>query len=159
MDRFRLGAALLALLAGLGLWLSFSMERKLMPIADMLEASSQRVLAGQEAEGTALAEEAHRRWQACRNGIAAFSEHEPMEEIEGLFARLESYQGSRHYAACCAKLADLIRAVAEAHSPTWWNFLSGKWVCWVVEAEDPACCSTDGPEIGIAYGFFGDFII
>lgn len=124
MGRFCLGTGLLAALLILGLYVSSAANSTLLPIADKLDQAADQILAGETQQGHSLANTAKNQWQHHWHRTAAYADHEPMDEIDGIFSQLTGfYQKDAHYAACCAKLAQLIRAVAEAHSPTWWNLL------------------------------------
>ena len=57
---------------------------------------------------------------------AAVVDHEPMEEVESLFAQLDVYLKARDpvaYCACCASLEVFARAIGESHSVSWWSLL------------------------------------
>ena len=50
----------------------------------------------------------------------------PMDDVDTLFAEMQVYAQAEeipHFAACCGQLSRLVLAMAQAHSPTWWNFL------------------------------------
>ena len=54
------------------------------------------------------------------------ADHAPMDEIDSLFAQMEVYAQARdslHFGSYCARLAELITAVSDAHQLNWWNFL------------------------------------
>ena len=122
MNRFWIGSALLAVLLVLGLWVSSRMDRTLLPLAEILEEASQAALAGDVDKSLTLAQTAKNQWDTAWQRTAVFSDHTPMDEIDGIFAQLSSYRtDAAHLSADCAQLATLLRAVAEAHSPTWWN--------------------------------------
>ena len=55
---------------------------------------------------------------------AQAADHQPMEDVDSLFARLPAYgEDPTEFSACCRELARRVRAVYEAHSLTWWNLL------------------------------------
>lgn len=75
-------------------------------------------------QAQALAAAAQEDWNRSRGKIACVADHTPMEEIDELFARLSHYTGEKEeYAATCAALRQKLRAIAQAHSLTWWSFL------------------------------------
>lgn len=124
MGRIWLGNFLLAVLLIFGLWCANYTERTMAPIAGELEQAAQALRAGQVRGGIERAEQAQGKWEKAWHSTAALSDHTPMDEIDGLFAQLSGYQTEpAHYAACCDRIAQLIYAMAEAHSPTWWNLL------------------------------------
>ena len=122
MNRVWIGSTLLAALLVLGLWVNSRMDRTLLPLADILEEASQAALAGDVDKSLTLARQAKGQWDTAWRRTALFSDHTPMDEIDGIFAQLASYrEDAAHLSADCAQLATLLRAVAEAHSPAWWN--------------------------------------
>ena len=122
MNRFWIGSTLLAALLVLGLWVNSRMDRTLLPLADILEEASQAALVGDVDKSLTLAQGAKKQWDTAWRRTALFSDHTPMDEIDGIFAQLASYrEDAAHLSADCAQLAMLLRAVAEAHSPAWWN--------------------------------------
>lgn len=69
---------------------------------------------------------ARKEWEDGWHFSAAFADHEPMEEIDGLFAQAEIYLCCRDpeaLAAVCAQLSRMTEAVGEAHALNWRNFL------------------------------------
>ncbi len=126
MRRFLLGAGLLALLLALGLWISFSMNRLHRTISQTLTEAAQLTLSGELDAGHDLAQGAQQVWDSHWHSTASVADHAPMDEIDGLFAQLETYAQAGQtaaFAANCTRLATLIEAVGEAHSLTWWNLL------------------------------------
>lgn len=126
MRRFWVGIILLgALLCG-GLVSTAVMDRIHKPISRELKEAAEAALSGNISEGAVLAMEAKASWEKHWQAIAAAADHEPMDEINGLFAMLEIYareEEKTDFAACCAQLARLIQAMSGAHSLTWWNLL------------------------------------
>lgn len=69
---------------------------------------------------------ARKAWEENWLFSAAFADHEPMEEIDGLFAQGEVYLHARNpegLAAICAQLSKDTNAIGEAHALNWWNLL------------------------------------
>ena len=126
MRRIVFGAVLLVVLLGLGIFVSWGMNVLHGPITQTLDKAAEEALHGGFAHAVKLGQEAKARWQAKWNITASLADHSPMDEIDGLFAQLDAYareEEKTHYAACCRELSSLIQAVAEAHSPSWWNLL------------------------------------
>ena len=117
MNRVVIGVALLAALLAASLFSAWQMGNIQRPIADRMEEASLQSLRGESAaaETAARAESA---WHRSRVFTAALADHQPMEDIEGLFARLHAYETEdrSEYAALCAEIARRIRAVAEAQA-------------------------------------------
>lgn len=126
MPRFWFGVGLLLLFFAVGLWVCAVTDGIQQPISDALQQASTQALAGDLPGGIASAQHARKLWQSHWNATAAAADHAPMDEIDSLFAQLEAYAAAgaaADFAAGCARTALLIEAVAEAHRPTWWNFL------------------------------------
>lgn len=126
MRRFLLGLTLLTALLLFGLWIRAATDRMLTPISSRLQQASQQCLSGDLARGQALAEQAQQDWDSVWRYIAVFTDHAPMDEIDGLFGELDSFSAessAAEFAACCAQLSRLVDSVADAHNPSWWNIL------------------------------------
>ena len=119
MSRFLIGLGLMAALLSLGLYNAHAIEKSHEPIALTLEQ------AAREADPRLL-ENARQAWDTHWHGTASVSDHAPMDEIDGLFSQAQAYAkagNTDHFCALCLKLAQLVRATADTHQPTWWNFL------------------------------------
>lgn len=126
MKRIWLGIGILALFLALGLWSAHSMGKLHIPLAQDLEKAASSALSGDMQLGQALAKKAKETWDAQWHKSAIWADHTPMDEIDGLFARLEAFSETKNaesFAAYCKQLAKLITATAEAHSLNWWNIL------------------------------------
>ena len=125
MGRFALGCTLLALFLALGLWISSTADSQLLPIAQTLDRAAEQALSDDPDQAILDASIAQKKWETVFRTIATFSDHEPMEKIDSLFAELACWKDDpRHYAACCRELSAMIRALAGVHEPNWWNLLS-----------------------------------
>lgn len=126
MKRSLFGAGLLAALLLGGILVSSRM------------CGPHRALSGvlSEASGAAAAENwdragerlhaARAQWRENWHFSAAFSDHEPMEEIDSLFAQAEVFLSAGDgvsLATVCAQLSSLTEAMADANAFTWWNLL------------------------------------
>lgn len=126
MSRFWIGVFLLVVFLGLGLWVAEAMDSIHMPIAQTLEQAAEDALAGDMESGVAQANAAYREWERYWRGTAAVADHAPMDEIDGLFAQVQSYAragNAADFAAGCGRLSKLVEAIGEAHAPGWWNLL------------------------------------
>lgn len=117
MNRVVIGVALLAALLAASLFSAWQMGNIQQPIADRMEEASRQSLRGESAAAETAAR-AEAAWHSSRVFTAALADHQPMEDIEGLFARLHAYEteDKSEYAALCAEIARRIRAVAEAQA-------------------------------------------
>lgn len=126
MKRGIFGLCTLLVFLFLGLWGSCAMGDFHQPISDALEQAAQTALAGNMEQAVQQAKTAQAKWQKGWNRVAIMADHTPMDEIDGMFARLEIYaqaESVSDFAAHCNQLAALISATAEAHEFTWWNLL------------------------------------
>ena len=111
MSRLWFGVALLLFFLVLGLGALWYLEAVREPVVTALETAAQAVLSGDSAAGAEKAAEAADFWAERRKLLAAVSPHEPMEQMEGLFAQLRVYAQREEwsdFAACCRQLAQLM---------------------------------------------------
>lgn len=123
MTRFRIGAALLALLLAISLLAQWGMARIHLPIARTLEETAQYARAENWASAVRSLSGAEARWLHYRGISAALADHQPMEDIEALFAQLKCLTGEPDFAPLCMELRCRVTAMADAHRLTWWNLL------------------------------------
>lgn len=116
---------LIALLLG-GLYSTCQIQKIQDPIAWKLEQAAGDVAADDWAAATVHCSQATRDWTESRPFTAIYADHNPMEDVDSLFARLEVACMERdrlEAAATCRELSLRLRAISEAHSPKLWNFL------------------------------------
>lgn len=126
MSRFWIGVTLLGVFLFLGLWVAWAMNDIHEPICQSLEQAADAALAGDLETGAALASDAKNTWDRHWRGTASAADHAPMDDIDSLFAQVQIYAQAgktADFAAGCGRLAKLIAAIGEAHSPGWWNLL------------------------------------
>lgn len=126
MDRFLFGVFLLVVLLAVGLWSSFTMSDIHSNLCQTLSDAAEKTLEGDMEKGITLAKQAKQTWQMRWSRTAAMADHAPMDEIDGLFSQLEAYAEAKEateFAALCGRLSQLVDAVGESHSLTWWNLL------------------------------------
>lgn len=126
MGRFWIGVGILVLFLVLGLWISWAMEEVHLGIADTLETAAEQALTGDLYGGMETARQAKASWEAHWHSSATVADHAPMDEIDGLLAQLECFSRGEQpvdFAACCTRVALLVRAMSEAHKLNWWNLL------------------------------------
>lgn len=126
MKRGWIGFALLLLLLAGGAASSWTLVKQQEPMEGYMEQAAGYALAADWENAEALTQWVRGQWQLHRKFTAAFADHGPMEEIDGLFAQLEVYRTAGEtipYAAVCAELSCQLRAMGEAHIPSWWNLL------------------------------------
>ena len=121
-----LGITLLVGLLLLGFGSGYFVERFHGPTAQYLEQAADAAMASDGEDAVFLARQAEARWQRHRKWTAALTDHNPMDQIDNLFAEAQVLSENRQWqelAACCSQLAVLIRSVCEDQSLTWWNLL------------------------------------
>lgn len=126
MKRLIIGTAVLLSLLILGLTLSIVMDNIYEPILNDLDAAATAAAQSDWVQARLLAEQAQARWQTYQRLTAAFSDHAPMEELDGLFAQLAVYsrqEAQTAFCAACGHLSTLAEAVVENHRLRWWTFL------------------------------------
>ena len=126
MERFLLGVGLLAILLLLCIGVAFFSQRSQTSVCHALEEAEQLALRGNTEASLRLVQQARQRWDRQWHCVAAYSQHDPMDEIDSLFSQLEAYgRGGYgvHMAALCGRLAQLIDAISDAQRLTWWNLL------------------------------------
>lgn len=126
MTRGWIGAGLLAGLLVIGLLVTWAMDHTHSEISEELERSARYAAAGNWEEAADAAEESYESWQEKWHFSAAFADHEPMEEIDALFAQLWPFLTERDavsFSAVCRELARQVEAMGDAHGLNWWNLL------------------------------------
>lgn len=126
MKRLILGLIVLAALLALGITVSAVFTLAHEPTAELLEDAKEAALDGDWDRAIVLFNKAQNRWKNAWRFTAAFADHSPMDEMDGLFAQLEVFarQKSREqFPALCARLAELAEAMAESHRFCWWMLL------------------------------------
>ena len=126
MRRLWIGCLVLTGLLILGLGVHWGMDRVHRPAARQLELAAKSALEEDWEQARYQAQQARNIWWKYRNFTASVADHTPMDEIEGLYAELIVYgaeEDRAHFAAICLQLARLTKAMAESHSPNWWNLL------------------------------------
>ena len=117
MTRFRIGASLLAVLLALCVWSQLRMSAIQRPIAGTVSRAESYAAREEWTQAAAALLTAQSAWEEHRTLLAVLGDHQPLEDIEGLFARLESYaqeQDKTEFQAACKELNRRILAVKEA---------------------------------------------
>lgn len=126
MKRGWIGFALLFLLLAGGAASTWALARQQLPLEDLMEQGADAALESDWEKADALTGQVRAQWETHRKFTAAFADHGPMEEIDGLLAQLEIHRRLRDaasFAAVCAELSRQLRAMGDAQIPTWWNLL------------------------------------
>lgn len=125
MKRIWFGAALLGALLILGILSAALMENTHLTQASCLNHAAALAQAGNWKGAEAAFSEAKNSWDKRSALIAGFSDHGPMDQIEGMFAQLEVFLQLRDEAAFCSScryLAKQLEALGKSHSFNLQNF-------------------------------------
>ena len=125
MKRIWFGAVLLAVLLVLGFGSSALMERVHLSQAEDLTKAADFALVSDWSAAERLLSDARGDWDEKRLFIAALSDHEPMDQIDGLFAQLEVFAQTRDataFSGTCVYLAQQLEALGKSHSFNLQNF-------------------------------------
>lgn len=126
MNRALLGSIILGLFLGLGLWSSYAMSAFHEPLAEQLKEAATFAQEGAMEQAQEILGNAKKDWEKNWGKVAVLADHTPMDEIDGIFAKLEQYAragDTANFCAGCGYLSSLIAAVAEAHTLSWRNLL------------------------------------
>ena len=126
MKRFWLGAGLMVTLLALGFFETHKVNELTHPVADTAEKAGEAAAEENWAQAASLLESAQTLWEKHWGFLSAMHHHGPMEEIDSQFSRAKALLESRsemEFSACCARLAELIRAMGEGHQLNWQNLL------------------------------------
>ena len=125
MKRIWFGAVMLAVLLILGFCSSTLMERTHLSQAEELDHAAALALNGNWTEAETALFTARDRWNQRKSIIAGLCDHEPMDQIEGLFGQLEIFALSRDtvsFSSSCVYLSKQLEALGKSHSLNLQNF-------------------------------------
>lgn len=126
MKRFWLGFLILTMLLAGSLLIHTALYRIHTSISADLEQAALSALQKNWDDALRHARTATNRWQRYHRFTAAFADHTPMDEVDGLFSQLPVHAQQRedpHFAATCNELFVLTSAIAQSHGLNWWNLL------------------------------------
>ena len=106
--------------------MSWGMQEAVRPVTQQLQQAAEAAHSGETARAILLAQQAGDLWNDRWGVMALVADHEPMDEIDGLFAQIVFFAHARdgqQLGACCARVAELVEAMAEAHALSWRNVL------------------------------------
>ena len=125
MKRIWFGAGLLIVLLFLGFICGFVIERSQLSGAAMLEHASGLAAEGDWAAARTALHEAKQLWDRKYFFIAVLCDHEPIEQVQRLYAKLEVFSDERSivsFRSTCMELARQLEALSRSHSFTLENF-------------------------------------
>lgn len=123
MNRFWLGAALMALLILLGAGVNRAVQELEKPVLEALAQASRET---DPSRAVSSFQNAMEHWKKNWPYVAALSDHTPMEQIDGLFSQANALARNGQWAdfsVCCAHLYALVEAVSGSQELSWWQLL------------------------------------
>ena len=126
MGRLWIGVGILAVMLAMAIGLLWGSQAFFEDFSDNLEQDGASALAGNWTSATQKAEKSRAQWEKYRHFWSAFTDHEPMEQMQELFSRLEIYRQKQlevDFAAVCGSLVQMAEAIDESHSLKWWSVL------------------------------------
>lgn len=126
MRRLWIGLGLLLGLLAIGLGLLVFSEGFFREFSANLEEAARLSMAEDWPAAVEKAEKSRAMWQRYYRFFSATTDHEPIEEVQELFARLELYSRERiavDFSAVCRSLSKLAEAINESHNLRWWSIL------------------------------------
>lgn len=126
MKRVWFCGGMMLFLLGLAIALYFEPGKSFKEISSQMLQLSEYAQAEEWEKANALIQQCQQRFSRIRKFSAAFTEHEPLEQMETLLAQLKVYQRQREVLPCATaalELSTLAQEVAESFSLQWWTFL------------------------------------
>lgn len=126
MLRLWIGIGILAILLAMGIGLLWGSGVFFEELSQDLQQAGDFALAGNWQAAGEKVEKSREKWEAYRPFWASFTDHEPVEQMQNLFAQLELYRTRQlevEFAAVCRNLVHVAEAIDESHSLRWWSVL------------------------------------
>lgn len=126
MSRIRAGVMILLVILAFSVAATVLMQHTYPAMAAALDTAAREAEAGNWPAAQETARRALEAWEKTRTFTAIFADHSPMDDMDGLFAELQTYiqlQEMPHFAATCRHLSRLAQSMGENHALVWWNLL------------------------------------
>lgn len=124
MRRFWLGIGVLVFLSLGSLAVGKWVEQLHAPVVRNLEQAISLAEEGAEEAALQAVRAAKEQWDRGWQFVAAFADHEPMDEVDNLFSALRAYApDSEEFVAYCQQLLQRTGAVLRNQTLSWWNLL------------------------------------
>lgn len=126
MLRLWIGIGILAILLAMGIGLLWGSGVFFEELSQDLQQAGDFALAGNWQAAGEKVEKSREKWEAYRPFWASFTDHEPVEQMQNLFAQLELYRTRQlevEFAAVCRNLVHVAEAIDESHGLKWWSVL------------------------------------
>lgn len=124
MKRLWIGIGLLAVMLLGGFLVPEYLEFCHEPIIEDLDRAAELAMAEEWDRAEYLMDRAEEQWQKKRPVTASFADHEPMDEIDGMFAQMEMYAQARDavsFSGTCVYLSSQLDALSDYHDLNLWN--------------------------------------
>ncbi len=126
MKRCVFGCLLLLALLAAGILSTGAIVSAQEPIRRDLEAAAELAMDMDWEAAACRTDRAKAQWEKNWHFCATLADHTALEEIDSLFAQLETYVAAGDtvsFSAACRSLSRQVEAVGEAHAPHWWNLM------------------------------------
>ena len=126
MKRLWIGIVFLSVILAIGICVTAAFTALHKPLSDTLQQASEAAISEDRERVSALTGRAKVDWERFRAFTAAVADHEPLEEMDAMFAQLEVLARQREtsdFAALSAQLSRMAQAMADSQSISWWNLL------------------------------------
>lgn len=126
MKRFWIGIVFLILLLSFGLTMTCFSRDFCVPFSQGMADAAAAAQAGNWEDATEKVLQCRIRWEKRQHFLAAFTDHEPIEQIDALFSQLDIYGKNRSatdFSVICQQLRHWAQAIDESHGLKWWSLL------------------------------------
>ena len=126
MRRMWFGVAVLLLLLGTGIGIHVFMKHTHCPSGAIVQQAAAFAEEGNWTQARLFRDRAWEKWQKNWHVTAAIADHEPMDQVDALFAELAFYakqEDMLSFCGGCAYLAELLESMGTSNEPNWWNLL------------------------------------
>ena len=126
MGRLWIGIGILVILLAMGIGLLWGSTVFFEEFSEEMEQAGALAMAGNWTDAEKRVAQSKAQWEHWRNVWSAFTDHEPMEQMQNLFSQLEVYRQRQlevDFAAICSNLANVAEAIQESHGLKWWSIL------------------------------------
>lgn len=126
MKRCWFGLGLLVVILAISLGVTWGMGEIHRPIAADLRQAAECVELGDWHNAETFSRRAEESWEKWTHFRACFADHTPTEAVGEELAAMAANRQEREaaeFAASCARAAEMVQAVGDAHALLWWNLL------------------------------------
>lgn len=126
MKHLALGIGILAALLALSLWAMGTLDRTASQVTDLLQTAWEQASDGSYDQAAASARKAQAIWEKSFGLAASMVDHERLDKISQGFTDLEAWDSlaqREEFSRQCLALAELVRSMAEAEQPYYYNIL------------------------------------